>query len=491
MSERYETAPHGQGALRELKLALDRLHLSAGKPSGREISRRLGGLPSHTTVSAVLRCDRSCKWWQLKSIVEHLNGDVETFHRLWMAVQASRDDDQRSALAVNEFPDEETRNTDEQLKFHQLIPADMGSNCILPHALDDQWVPRSQLRIMETERATLTDLGELRHSVIRREYVRSLITAERIIVNRSFLFRNPVLVAGYTASAESRNAFTELLGEGAIVLFLTREGNPLESGWAKESATARDAAGALESILRSVRARCVRFSWNVDNEQRIAAWNRRFAEQIKGAVDINHGRFLEDVGANSSGDAVELRKRVALLPRLATPDAQVPITRSDLYAEYIVRDPGDIEQGRYDFSKPYVAAIKWLLDLTYNSNLATELRLALTTPADSVHHSTIHVPNFFQDKASSNRFDPARVRAAMMETIQNALFRRDFTGGALTVFDGVTLPQVVTIRRSELWRKYIHAIDELLEEPWLLAHPERGLPYVYRCYDNLIAHIGG
>jgi hypothetical protein len=490
MSEQSETALRQQNALRELKAELNRLHLSAGRPSGREISRQLGRLPSHTTVSAVLRCDKVCKWWQLKRIVEYLNGDVETFQQLWIATQASTDDSYRGALTVRELPEEDSQNSAGQIKFRQFIPADLGSNCILPHALDDQWVPRSQLRIMQADGASLTDLGELRHNVIRCEYVRSLITAERIVINRSFLFRNPVLSAGYTASADSRNAFTELLRDGAIVLFLIKERSPLESEWAKESAAAKDAAKALEPILRSVRAWCVRFSWEADNDERIDAWNHRFAERIKKSVGLNHGRFLEDVGATRD-DVAGFRKQLHLLPRLATPTAQVPITRSNLYAEYLVRDPREIAQGRYDFTKPYMIPLKWLFDLIYNSNLATELQLALTTPADSVHRSVVHNPNFFQDEIPGDGFDPSRVRAAIMETIQDALFRRDFTTGALSVFDAVTLPQVVTIRKSEPWREYADAVGVLLEEPWLLPHPERGLPHVYRCYDDLIAYIGG
>jgi hypothetical protein len=344
--------------------------------------------------------------------------------------------------------------------------------------------------MMQAERASLTDLGELRHNVIHREYVRSLITAERIVVNRSFLFRNPVLSAGYTASADSRNAFTELLRDGAIVLFLIKEHSPLDSEWAKESAPARDAAKALEPILRSVRAWCVRLSWGADNDERVDAWNRRFGERIKRAIGLDHGRFLEDVGVTRN-DIADFRQQLDLIPRLATPTAQVPITRSNLYAEYIVSDPREIAQGRYDFTKPHLVPLKWLFDLVYNSNLATELQLALTTPADSVHRSVVHNPNFFQDEIPGDGFDPPRVRAAIMETIQDALFRRDFSTGVLSVFEAVTLPQVVTIRKSEPWRTYADAVNALLEEPWLLPHPERGLLHVYRCYDDLIAYISG
>jgi hypothetical protein len=396
---------------------------------------------------------------------------------------------QRGALATNESRGEESDSAG-QIKFRQFVPADLGANCILPHALDDQWVPRSQLRMMEADQASLADLGELRRNVIHREYVRSLITAERIVINRSFLFRNPVISAGYMAGDANRNAFTELLSDGAIVLFLTNEKSPLDSEWAKESVLARDAAKALESIIRSVRAWCVRFSWSADNDDLINAWNGRFAERIENTVRLNHGRFLEDVGVIRQ-DTAGFRRQLDLLPRLATPSAPVPITRTNLYTEYIVREPRDIGQGKYDFEKPYMIPLKWLFDLVYNSNLAIELQLALATPADSVHRSVIHYPNFFQDGTSGSGFDPSRVRVAVMETIQDSLFRRDFTTGALSVFDTLTLPEVVTIRKSEVWQKYTHAVESLLEEPWLFPHPERGLVYVYRCYDDLIAYLSG
>jgi hypothetical protein len=49
----------------------------------------------------------------------------------------------------------------------------------------------------------------------------------------------------------------------------------------------------------------------------------------------------------------------------------------------------------------------------------------------------------------------------------------------------------IAIRSSDSWLRYIHAVDALLAEPWLLSHPERGLPHVYGRYAILIEEIGG
>lgn len=52
-----------------------------------------------------------------------------------------------------------------------------------------------------------------------------------------------------------------------------------------------------------------------------------------------------------------------------------------------MRSPEDIERRVYDFAKPNMIPLKWLIDLAYNSNLATRLGVALGGPVDSVHRS--------------------------------------------------------------------------------------------------------
>jgi hypothetical protein len=78
-----------------------------------------------------------------------------------------------------------------------------------------------------------------------------------------------------------------------------------------------------------------------------------------------------------------------------------------------------------------------------------------------------------------------------METVQDAIFVGGYTSGSLAMFDGLTLSDVVAIRNSEAWRRYIQALDSLLAEPWLMSHPERGLPFVYGRYASLIDYISG
>ena len=71
-----------------LRDQLRRLHLHAGKPSTREIARRIGSnVISHTTVHSVLRCAICPRWGNLELVVEALGGDIEEFRPIWISVQ--------------------------------------------------------------------------------------------------------------------------------------------------------------------------------------------------------------------------------------------------------------------------------------------------------------------------------------------------------------------------------------------------------------------
>ncbi|GGM16474.1 pentapeptide repeat-containing protein [Dactylosporangium sucinum] len=88
-------AGHPLLALRE-RLRL--LHLRKGKPSSREIHRRTERAISHTTASAVLRCEKNPRWGQLELVVEALDGDLEEFRPLWMAAEEAKTAQSRVAV---------------------------------------------------------------------------------------------------------------------------------------------------------------------------------------------------------------------------------------------------------------------------------------------------------------------------------------------------------------------------------------------------------
>ncbi|WP_204051699.1 ATP-binding protein [Microbispora siamensis] len=76
------------GPVRQLFDALHDLHHQAGWPSLREMAGEVGC--SRTTISAAFSTARVPRWGLLELIVETLHGDVEHFHRLWLAATTPR-----------------------------------------------------------------------------------------------------------------------------------------------------------------------------------------------------------------------------------------------------------------------------------------------------------------------------------------------------------------------------------------------------------------
>jgi hypothetical protein len=215
-----------------------------------------------------------------------------------------------------------------------------------------------------------------------------------------------------------------------------------------------------------------------------------FASGVTHAASFDYRRLLTDVGADPS-DAFE--ERLRLMSKMTASWQRTGLSRTALYQRYVVDDQEDVSTGKYDFTKPDMVAFKWLFDLIYNSNLAAALGLALIAPADSAHRSVV----YRRKKAGKSSpllnapYGGRYLRTTIMETVQHAMFVSDYSSASLAIFDGLTLSDVIAIRNSGVWRRYAQALDSLLAEPWLMSHPEQGLPFVHGRFAELIKYISG
>ena len=286
----------------------------------------------------------------------------------------------------------------QQVSLFELVPDDLDLNCAISHALDDQWVSRALISEMAASRKSLHELGEKRDSLIRREYIRALVTAKKIVINRSYLLKNEVISKDYKTDPVSRAAFISLLRDGAIVPFLMKERTPIESEFAADPDAAKGARIWNELLSERdpggrgrVEVQCVRLSWDDAENERLVQERLfdAFATGVTHAASFDYRRLLTDVGADPS-DAFE--ERLRLMPKMTASWQRTGLSRTALYQRYVVDDQEDVSTGKYDFTKPDMVAFKWLFDLIYNSNLATALGLALIGPADSAHRSVVYRP---------------------------------------------------------------------------------------------------
>jgi uncharacterized caspase-like protein len=420
--------------------------------------------------------------------------------QVWIARNPKISQVRRAAVSAHDRrPVATAEPRSRHVALYKLAPDDLGLNCAIPHALDDQWVSRELIREMATNRKSLDELSEKRDILIRREYLRALITAKKIVINRSYLLKNQVISKDYKADPVSRAAFIELLRVGAIVPFLLKERTPLESEFATDP-DAAEGARIWNGLLSErdpdgrgqVEVQCVRLSWDDAENDRLVQerLSEAFASGIRQATRFDYRQMLRDVGVEPS-DAFE--ERLRLMPKLSAPGLGDQLSRTRMYKQYVIEDQEEVSTGKYDFGKPDMIAFKWLFDLVYNSNLAAALGLALIAPADSAHRSVVYRPKGFLHAGTKwdGPYEVDYLRTTVMETAQHAVFAEGYSPASLAIFDGLTLSDVVAIRNSDVWRTYMHSLDSLLAEPWLMSHPERGLPFVYARFAALIKHISG
>jgi hypothetical protein len=102
-SGNQSTGSGHDAAFGRLRDAVQRAHLIAGEPSTRSLASQVKAF-SHTTVAAVLRCDRLPRWGQVELVVEALDSDVREFKRLWIAARTEQRNQQPRAGRATPSP---------------------------------------------------------------------------------------------------------------------------------------------------------------------------------------------------------------------------------------------------------------------------------------------------------------------------------------------------------------------------------------------------
>src|SRR4249919_1415799 len=117
---------------------------------------------------------------------------------------------------------------EDDVQFQKIEPPDLDQVAVVAQCLDNQWVPRTMLRDMVAKGLSLEDISVERAQLVRAEYLRSLLTAKQVIVNRAFLYNNHAIVRDYADVGPSRSAFIRLLRGRAIVPYLYKEETPTQ-----------------------------------------------------------------------------------------------------------------------------------------------------------------------------------------------------------------------------------------------------------------------
>ncbi|SCE88996.1 hypothetical protein GA0070558_11246 [Micromonospora haikouensis] len=347
--------------------------------------------------------------------------------------------------------------------FEPLTNRNLAKITVVAQCLDNQWVTRDLLDHMVTRRLSYEDVEGRRQQDARAEYLRSLLNAEQVIVNRAYFFNNPVVYQDFLKYNVQRDAFRTLMNERALIPFLLRERSPEdEPGFTLDSVgwpAWRKLLGDLDTIS------CLRLSWDdAENEectQRLMYEEfHRFLLQLRG---FNLDALRRDLGLDEASTSL-LKQRLREVTLWAA-----DIDRADregFYREFLV-EPGTFPaQGRFR-SEPLVSELKQLIDLRYNTTVPDAVERYALIPTDSLRRTALQERPPIRRKPAAGAGAPAgglpqlldllaALRPQAFDLAQSPL-RLDLTG--------LTLDHIRQARNTEEWRSYLSALEALLDDP--------------------------
>ncbi|KAB2347771.1 hypothetical protein [Actinomadura rudentiformis] len=341
--------------------------------------------------------------------------------------------------------------------FRKIDNSDLEPIAVVAQCLDNQWVPRELLTKMIKQGWSLNHrkVVDRRRSASRHEYLRSILNAQQVIVNRAFFYNNPVVYQDFLRDGRPQEAFRNLLDQSVIIPYLYNETSPIEE---QEFTTQPEGWQAWLRVAGETRSSCLRLSW--DNDDDNAAYtreylNRPFRRFLMSMADLEEEGLMQDFGLDEEG-ASQLKSRLREVSAWAVYNAS---TREEFYREFVVAEGTKPADGCFDKTKQFAGQIKQLADLRYNSNLADAVDRYPMTPVDSLHRTALQ----------EGRVGRPPVPGAEQEEFLNVLLRRQafaLMQGALDVgLTGLDLHHVQQARTSDEWTAYTTSLTSLINSP--------------------------
>ena len=364
----------------------------------------------------------------------------------------------------------------------QLTEHDLRKVSVVAQCLDDQWVPKEMLDRMLRLGLSFNDVRQEREAAVRSEYLRALINAEQVVINRAFLYNASAVYQDYLEENESRNAFCDLIRSRAILPFLYTEKTPVD-----EPDYRVDPVGfpSWQRLCAEAAPSCVRLSWDDEENDRLTKdrLRRRFNEFVSNMRHRDPAVFARELGlGEDAAEQLQMHLRRIARFQFELEEEKGFITRADLYKAFVNVDGTTPAEGRFDHDKPFCAATKQLLDLNYNVNLPDALNAFALTPVDSPPRTVLQELTPTSQKTALNADE-------LMRAVQSFAFTRVQEGLYLRSMNLLTLNDVAVVRTTDEWREYTVRLSSLLDDPFSFADPDGGAMSVYNAYAVLARRL--
>ncbi|MDF4248811.1 hypothetical protein [Streptomyces sp. WMMB303] len=372
-------------------------------------------------------------------------------------------------------------------EFNKIVNSDLEPVAVVAQCLDNQWIPQELLGSMLERGRSLRDaeVAGARLQAVRHEYLRAILNAQQVIVNRAFFLNNQAVYQDFQNGGASRDAFKELLRDAVIVPYLYRERGLV----AEQSFTVRTEGERAwrEVVADAGTGSCLRLSWDEDENTRLTDLKLKdsFHDQLLSMARFRTESLMRDFKLDDEG-ARQLKARLRDVSRWAVDRESV--VREEFYREFVVAEGTDPAEGRYDRSKPFAGELKQLADLKYNTSLSDAVGRYPLTPADSLDRTALQELDRALSRGTAVSADEL---VRMLQQQAFALVQNPLDVG----LTGLDLHHVRQARGTDEWTLYKDSLLRLLRDPERLAETPEAFrdrsQDVYNRYVSLAERLGG
>ncbi|MDH6145401.1 MULTISPECIES: hypothetical protein [Kitasatospora] len=376
-------------------------------------------------------------------------------------------------------------SSEANVDFEPIGPDGLKQVPVIAQALDNQWLATPELRGLWDGRLSARAALRRQDERVRAEYVRALVNGEQTVVNRAYLYNNPAVARDYLNDSPQREAFKRLLADGVLIPFLWNESSPVQEPW-----FGVDGAGwqGWSRVCQETRLSCLRMDWddaaNAEDAQALGREFSRYAHDLN-LIDVPALARVLEVPAERQERLRERLLDVADFCNTRIRETGL-VLRDDIYRHFVVTDGANPADRGYDPTRKFGAEIKQLIDLAYNVNLADRLGAYALTPQGSPPRSALqewHLKRQTPGRDLAPEQLVEIVRRTAFEVVQEGLFVESFAE--------LTLTDVLALRGTPQWRRYLARLqglltDPLVAEPARFADPEHGAPAVVAAYVEML-----
>ncbi len=375
------------------------------------------------------------------------------------------------------------------MNFKLAEPQHLDRIAVVAQCLDNAWASRHlQIQQMQ-EGLSLADLHDKREPEVRRGFIRSLLSAQQVVVNRAFLYNNHVLVSCY-ANPQERADFQALLSDQSILPFLYGEDSPVTP----VKFDVLPESELWRSVAASSDLTCLRLDWESSRNEQLIRKHlaQRFHEFAQNLNMLDPEVVCADLQLEAAEEVTAaLKSKLREVARFAFDASETGlITRNELYCKFIAPEGANISEGRIDRSKPFAVQLKELFDLKYNINLPDALDRFALTPVDSAPRSALQ-----EVQQMARRPQSMDVRE-LMRVLANIRFEDALGIGENIPLERASLGTVRKVRQSAAFERYLSVARDIVPDHGkpisglsLFAKPDETVSALTAAYREVLNEI--